>query len=826
MTVGLQVVRVGCIMLALCAWLPAQVTVTGRVVDETGTGIEGARVEFRPTSGGSLVPVSSDIAGNFRANLVAEREYTIRAERQGFYVYQGTQSFDASPGQLTVTLNHVQEFSEKVDVTASTPPIDPQQPSDHKELVNTEIEAIPFPASQDYRNALALMNGVVLDNSGIPHFNGGAAGQTNYTLDGFNMSDPVTGALATRLNVDAIQSVDLESSRFSAESGRGSAGVLDVKTKMGDDRWRFGATNFFPSASTDGGFHINKFTPRLELSGPLVKGKAWFYNGLDVFYHDDSIYGLPRGQNRVRGTDFNDLNRFQIDLTPANILTASFLYNLSDSDHNGLSVLNPVETTLSQRRTLYMSTVRDQHYFGHGALFEVAFADSRSEFRDLPQGDQLFEITPAGDLGNYFVALERHSYRQQWMGNLYLPTLHFLGTHQVKFGVDLEREAFHQQSMRNPYEVLDDSGNLERYVSFAGSPFEDRKNFEGAQYVQDHWNLHEGLSLEAGLRAEWNEIVRALEVAPRLAVAWAPHFLPDTKFSAGWGIYYDAINLNIVSQQQDQVSLSTFYAPGGVVEGPVVTQFEVYDKLLKVPYSQNASAMVERKLPRQYYLKAGYTHRDEIRGLTFYPTSPVTEDYLSQGVTYLLTNSRRQRYDAADLSLRHTFAGKFEWFAGYTRSSARSNAAVTYSLENPIFGPQGPGPEPWDAPNRFHTWGTAPLPNAILPHALQFITRNTSVAYLVEYRTGFPFSAVDQEGFMVGAPNSLRFPDYFNINLSLERRFTAIHYLWAWRFGFNNLTNNPNPNVVNNVTGTPEYLTFTRGQVRAFNVRLRMLGHR
>ena len=826
MTGGLHLARVGCVLLAACTCLRGQVTLVGRVVDENSSGIEGAQVEFRPVGEGIPVSVSSDQAGNFRASLGAEGEYAIRAERQGFYVYRGSQSFGAGSSQLTVTLNHVQEFSEKVDVIASSPPIDPQQPADHKELVNTEIQAIPFPASQDYRNALALMNGVVLDNSGIPHFNGGAASQTNYTLDGFNMSDPVTGGLNTRLNVDAIQSTDLETSRFSAESGRGAAGVLDVKTKMGDDRWRFGATNFFPSVSTDGGLHVNKFTPRLEFSGPLVKGKAWFYNGLDLFYHDDSVFGLPNGQNRVRGTDFNDLNRFQVDLTQANILTASFLYNLSDSNHNGLSVLNPVPTTLSQRRTLYMSTIRDQHYFGHGALFEAAFADSRSQFRDLPQGNQIFEITPFGDLGNYFVALERHSYRQQWLGNLYLPTLHFWGTHQLKFGVDFEREAFHQQSTRHPYEVLDSSSDLQRYVSFTGSPFEDRKNFEGAEFVEDHWSPHEGLTLEGGLRAEWNEIVRALEVAPRFAVAWSPRFLADTKFSAGWGIYYDAINLNIVSQQQDQVSLSTFYLPGGVVEGPVTTQFEVYDKYLKAPYYQNASATVERKLPRQYYLKAGYTRRQGDRGFTFYPTVPVTQGGLPQGVSYLLDNSRRERYDALDFTLRHTFSGKFEWFAGYTRSSARSNAAVNYSLENPIFGPQGAGPEPWDAPNRFHTWGFVPLPNAILPHALRFITHNTSVAYLVEFRTGFPFSVVDEQGFMVGAPNSMRFPDYFNINLSLERRFTAIHYLWAWRFGFNNLTNNPNPNVVNNVMGTPEYLTFTRGQVRAFNVRLRFLGHR
>jgi hypothetical protein len=795
-------------------------------VDERGSGIEGARVEFRLPGESAPVSVSSDQAGNFRAGLPGPGSYAIRAERHGYYVYQGNGSFAEGPSQLFISLNQVQEFSDKVDVTASSPPIDPQQPADHKELVNAEIQAIPFPASQDYRNALALMDGVVLDNSGAPHFNGGAANQTNYTLDGFNMSNPVTGRLDTRMNVDTIQSTDLESSRFSAENGRGAAGVLDVKTKMGDDHWRFGATNFFPSVATEGGLHLNKFTPRLEFSGPLAKGKAWFYNGLDVFYHDDTVFGLPPGQNRVRGTDFNDLNRIQADLASANILTASFLYNLSDDNHNGLSALDPVETTLSRRRTLYMSTIRDQHYFGHGELFEIAFADSRSALRDLPQGNQIFEITPTGNLGNYFVALDRHSYRQQWLGNLYLPTVHFLGTHELKFGVDLEREAFHQQSTRHPYEVLDNAGDPQRYVTFAGNPFEQRKNFEGADYIEDHWSPREGLSLEGGLRTEWNEIVRTLEVAPRLAISWAPHFLADTKFAAGWGIYFDAINLNIISQQQDQVSLSTFYLPGGLAEGPVTTQFQAYDNLLKAPRYQNASASVERKLPRQYYLKAGYMHRRGDRGFAFFPFGPLPAGGLYPPVTYVLENWRREFYDAAEISLRHTFAGKFEWFAGYTRSSARSNAAVEYSLENPIFSAQGPGPALWDTPNRFHTWGWAPLPNRILPHALQFITRNTSVAYLVEFRTGFPFSVVDQQGFMQGAPGSMRFPDYFNINLTLERRFTAIHYLWAWRFGFNNLTNNPNPNVVNNVIGSPEFLAFTRGQVRAFNVRLRFLGHR
>src|ERR1035437_8397851 len=147
-------------------------------------------------------------------------------------------------------------------------------------------------------------------------------------LGGFNISDPVTGRLEARLNIDTIQSMDLENSRYAADNGRGSTGVLDLKTKMGDDRWRFGGTNFIPGVTSDNGLYINKWTPRLEFSGPIVKGRAWFHNGLDAFYNVDSVHGLPRGANRTSGLTASDLSRFQVNLTPANILTASFLYNL------------------------------------------------------------------------------------------------------------------------------------------------------------------------------------------------------------------------------------------------------------------------------------------------------------------------------------------------------------------------------------------------------------------------------------------------------------------------------------------------------------------
>jgi len=225
-------------------------------------------------------------------------------------------------------------------VTYSPPAIDPQLTSERKELTNTEIQGVPYPAPQDFRNALPLLNGVVQDNAGRVHFNGGDTNQANYTLDGFNISDPVTGRLEARINIESIQSMDLEGSRYAADNGRGSTGVLDLKTRMGDDRWRFGGTNFIPGVSAEGGLYVNKWTPRLELSGPIVKGRAWFHNGLDAFYNVDSVHGLPHGENRTSGLSGSNLSRFHVNITPANILTASFLYNLTDTNRNGLSILN------------------------------------------------------------------------------------------------------------------------------------------------------------------------------------------------------------------------------------------------------------------------------------------------------------------------------------------------------------------------------------------------------------------------------------------------------------------------------------------------------
>src|SRR5262249_6800447 len=195
--------------------------VSGKIVDENGLAVAFARVELRRGPSSPALAVTSDIAGGFWLQLAPGR-YLIHAERPGFFVFDGRTELETGSNQLHVTLNHLQEFFQSVDVAYSAPTIDPDQPAEQKQLTNVEILEAPYPASQHLRNALPLLQGVVQDVSGRLHFNGGATDQTNFTLDGFNISDPVNGRFEARLNIEAVRSLDLDSARFSADKGRGS----------------------------------------------------------------------------------------------------------------------------------------------------------------------------------------------------------------------------------------------------------------------------------------------------------------------------------------------------------------------------------------------------------------------------------------------------------------------------------------------------------------------------------------------------------------------------------------------------------------------------
>ncbi len=219
---------------------------TGRVIDENGLGVVGAKVTLTL---GLVPPVSalSDDAGRFQFASISPGTYELRVEKEGYYAtISHALKIEEHPAPLEVVLNHQQEYEEKVDVIYSAPVIDRQQAAATNALTALQIVDLPVVATHDFRNALPLMPGIIKDNNGDFHLNGGGDHQVYYSLDGFNITAPVSGTFDDRLSVDAIRALRIETSRYSAEYGKGSAGVMALESSQGDDRLRFSATNFFP----------------------------------------------------------------------------------------------------------------------------------------------------------------------------------------------------------------------------------------------------------------------------------------------------------------------------------------------------------------------------------------------------------------------------------------------------------------------------------------------------------------------------------------------------------------------------------------------------
>jgi hypothetical protein len=583
---------------------------------------------------------------------------------------------------------------------------------------------------------------------------------------------------------------------------------------MGDDRYRFSATNFIPSFQTSQGFSVDKWTPRATLSGPLHKGRAWFFEGIDGEYDLNFLHELPAGANESSVWRMNSLTKAQINPSSSNFLTASFLVNQFNSAHAGLSRFTPLETTTDQRQKAYLFTLKDQSYFSNGMLLEIGWGVNQFSDDKKPRGDLRYVIRPDGTSGNFFETAGASTRRLQGIANLFLPELQWHGRHEFKLGVDMDRIVYHQSFNRQPISVLRKDGTLLRQINFTGESDFSKNNFESSAFAQDRWHLSTRLLAELGIRFDWDQIVRRALLSPRFASSYLLSRTGETKISAGIGLFYDATNLDFVTRPLAGQRLDRSYAGDGRTPvGPgLETAFQVDEQNLKAPRFLNWSLGLEHKLPGSVFLRAEFVQKRGRDGFAFFSRA-IDRAGVPLNI-FELHNERRDRYHSFELTARRMFKGNHEFLASYVRSSARSNAVIDFNIGNPVFGPQSGGPLPWDAPNRFLSWGWLPLVHGF------------DLAYSAEWRDGFPFNLINQEQRIVGNPNSRRFPDYFSLNVHVERRFKLLGSQWALRAGFNNITDRENATVVNNNIDSPEFLTYGALQHRAFTGRIRFLGRK
>jgi len=811
-------------LLALCSWQGASfaadtlLVLKGRVVDENGLPVGGAQVKL-DAGGGQSFSAASDDAGFFSLPSLPPGEYTVRIEKQGFFVVADQKILlAADSSEFVFALNHEEEVREKVDVTVTENRIETASTQSTAALSGTEIRDIPVASAHDLQQSLVAMPQVVRDNADLIHIAGSRNTTVQYLIDGMEAGDPASNGLGARMIVEAVRSTEIQTGRFGAEYAHPGAAILSYETREGDDRWRFNAVDFIPGINIQNGVQLGNFYPRVVLSGPVIKDTLWFSQSFDMLHTVNIVKDLPPGtpdQTQQWGGD--SWSRLLWKISTNNSLHVSFLANVEDDASLGLDALHPQSTTTDQASRQLFGFVKEQSYL-RKTLLEFGVGVEHTNGDVTPQGTEPYVLLVNGAQGNYFQKSNDEASRYQAFADGIGAPLQWFGTHTLSGGVNLSSVDFSQTAERGEIQALRADQQIDRLTTFTGSPSFRVANTLAGGFAQDSWAMGAHVVAQIGVRADWDRLFQSALAQPRLAFNYLPWKDNRGKFSIGWGMYNIPLNLTVIGQAQDQQQVDTLYnydANGNLISttGPATSRFVLPGgglHSLQQPYFDIASVGYQQRIGGNTLVGLELLARDEHHGLVWETVTPG-----QIGSEFLLQSSRRDRYRGATVSVRHTFANTAVLFGSYTRSKASTDQVLDPVLGSLYFAPQQAGALLWDAPNRFLSWGSIPTP-----------IWGILFTYFFDYRTGYPYSQINQQQFLVGVPNGQRFPDYASLTIGLEKKFTFKTRVFAVRVAVINIFDRQNPDVVVNNVDAPNFGTFEGGQGRAVTARLRFVGRK
>ncbi len=806
--------------------LKAQVVINGQIADNLKQPLAGAQVRLDSPNSATLFELTTNPDGSFHLNLDAAGQYFLTIAASGFFTLN-RRPIDLIMGVNIISVEMVaqQNSQASLEVYADQNLIVDHIPVSYA-LTNEEILSIPVSRAYFWQNTIASMPGILKDSRGRLHFNGSSSDQNNWLMDGFNIADPSSGQLEADFNAEAINSFDLFTGRYSAEYGKGSGGTLVINNETGSPSFKYHATNFIPGLAFRNGLSLDTWRPRLDFSGPLKKDRLWFSDSLSFNYKTNFYPELPQGQNTAYTWNVANILRLQAALTPNQNLSGEILIDHEASPDDGLSVLDPVETTLNRKNRRYFFNLKDQISFHSRAILELGYGGYRSNNQETPQGKQLYIITPLGREGNSSIDSRWWGDRDQWLAKLSLPSMQHWGSHQIKLGADFNHIRYRQETARTGYEFHRVDGTRSAQVMYGGNGSLGLSNFEAASYFEDQWALRSWLVLVAAARWDRDRVIGKNSFTPWSNLGFQLPGLKSTRFMAGIGLVPVSTNLRLFTRDLDQYPIFTQFGSNGIgiVRGPESVHFLIDRPELRVPRTTNISAGIQQNLWKAITLRLNYLHKQSGNGFCFVTAvpsflSPHGAMTAAADISYRMENLRREKYDSLEMSLQGPARKRINWFVSYTLSRAYSNAALDLTADHPaaivmyplpIYGT--PGRLSWDSPNRLLAWMIVP------------IRKTNTLSGLMEWRDGFPFSIYDESGLLAGPINTNRLPRYFSLNLHFERTLNLIGYQWAVRLGVDNLTNSVNASFVNNMIGSPQFLYFYGREPRKWVLRLRWLG--
>jgi len=402
---------------------------------------------------------------------------------------------------------------------------------------------------------------------------------------------------------------------LSAESGGGASGPINVITKSGvntlhGDAFVFvqnGALNGTdPLTNETGAPDLSRFRAGLSAGGPIVRGRTFYYfageqegaHGDDSSLISPSVAGtidgilgsgaFPRISTRAINPAVFRVARAETEVSGrldhhlGNKHSLLLKYALTNNREAGDAFNTGALVDPSGRGS---SFVEDQGVTGSltsvltdNALNSVRFQVStrRAVLRTTDQVGPEISIAGLVDFGRPYNGNDTRRENHYELADVMSLAK---GRHLISFGADLDwiREnvsAYDGFGAQYVFPNLNAfvSGQPDQYRQTFGSPSTNFATPKFSGFIQDHWTLAKGFTMDGGIRYDFEHLPVQFkydtnDFAPRIGLAYSPS--PQWALRAGFGVFFDRYLLAAVNNALQKNGVQAFEQ---VADGQAATQ--------------------------------------------------------------------------------------------------------------------------------------------------------------------------------------------------------------------------------------------------------------
>jgi len=593
--------------------------INGTVVDSAKAVLPGVTVTATNQDTGLERSTVSGLEGKFTIPTLQPGTYTIKAELQGFQVTNLTGIVVNVGQELTVNVTlQVAGVAETVTVTGVSPLVEATSSRIGTNVTSSEIDGLPS-ANRSQFSLMQTIPGLVpvlqvgSFEGGQFSANGQATTNNLFLVDGQNDNDSRRGGsqgTQARVSLDSMAEYQVQTHTYAAEYGGSTGVVVNSVTKSGTNKLsgrlfeyyqsnELQATNYFleqaGGENPDSGSNVYGGS----IGGPIVKNKVFFfanYEGtrastaanlsfpasaapLAVSYSTTTAF---HGPNTFARFDYhlNSNNQISFRWTREAIITErdsieNDLATLTAARHendSGDQVFSGSWTSVLNNRTtneFKIGHVRENLLQGPSNLFDadwnfIGFA-----------GVDPFDVGSQNNHPDY-IAGPRNTYAQDLIRDVTIDdTLSWVksgwgGDHMFKVGAAYSRNgALPQGTAVNftglftfPTDVNFNAADATTYpyrfgISMGQYDFT-QIDHRASGYIQDKWQLNNRLTLNIGVRYDWQELTENTKdaIGPRFGFAYDATGNGKTLIRGGFGKVYQYQQLAILQTLMQRTVLA------------------------------------------------------------------------------------------------------------------------------------------------------------------------------------------------------------------------------------------------------------------------------